>query len=117
MKHKENENNLYLNILYLRIFEEFSEGKFEKINQLWITKFNLLSHEALFLNEYINFLKYNKLLNMNKLRDHYLFLMKYYEAMLENSSDPYFKQLYTKYTLDVLMNYICLESEVINHLK
>lgn len=81
---------------------------------MWITKFNLLSHESFFLKEYLNFLKYNKLLNMNKLRDHYLFIIKYYEAMLENSTDSYFKQLYTKYIIDVKINYICWESEVIS---
>ena len=112
LKHKSNESNLYLNVLYLRIYEDFSEGKFEKINQMWITKLNLLSHEAFFLREYINFLKYNKLLNMNKLRDHFLFLLKYYEALFENSKDLYFKELYTKLIIDIMLYYICWEVEV-----
>lgn len=138
LSYKENENNILLNLLYLRIFEDANFENLKIVNETWLKKLfsdsnscsgiNSLSCNKEFLNEYLNFIKSKKKqFEINEIRENYLKLLKFYENKISQNSQILlnvklssveineiyeFDIFLSKLIIDILMDLIIFEKEL-----
>jgi len=107
-----NNENLVLNILYLRLLEKSNnEGNFEFVNKEWLRKIVFHSNSKKFVQEYLCFLKTRRNLSVNDMRDRYTALLKFYESQYLSTLELENKFQYSLIIIDIIIDLVILEKD------